>query len=430
MDSSSLLITWQRAFAISNSSKDLLSFRVKSNPKNPKLCPLIHLQAYIDRTKDLRTTRFLFTSAIPPYGCLGRERLGKWVKILIVESGANTSERIQSIRSVVASALLAKGVHVNEIMKQCNWATAHAFYKHYHLPAPGMSAQQFINDHEKIHAARTAKVKPAVNCPTFQLLDRLPHVSTVSMLHQPDTVTLATSRFTEHFATRPPCSETRRRYLLGLLRFRKKWVSDQPDLIAKTASELAHGFIHSQTAMKAPVQSKKASVSTTTSLVVTSSPVAVLPADLPSTSGNDDISPPPIPEVELVCTPSPLPPSPPTPPRISDFPSSQCPTPKLILSERDIVPITFSFRTLGAEVEISQQDDVSSSLLTELTPFTSDIDHFHAEAVDLVAKSVVNNIVDLTDHRYSIILNNLHIGFLPSNGFLPNPFRILLHRRN
>ena len=120
-----------KAFAVSNSSKDLLSFQVKSNPRNPKLCPLIHLEAYIDRTKNLRTTWFLFTSAIPPYSRLGREWLGKWVKILIVESGANTSERIQSTRSRVASALLAKGVRVDEIMKQCNWVTAHAFYKHY-----------------------------------------------------------------------------------------------------------------------------------------------------------------------------------------------------------------------------------------------------------------------------------------------------------
>ena len=148
------------------------------------------------------------------------------MKILIVESGANTSERIQSTRSVVASALLAKGVRVDKIMKQCNWVTAHAFYKHYHLPVPGMSAQQFMNDCEKIRAARTAKVKPAVNCPTFQLLDRLPNVSAVSTLHPPDPVSLATAHFAEHFAARPPCSEKRRQYLLGLLRFRKKWFSD------------------------------------------------------------------------------------------------------------------------------------------------------------------------------------------------------------
>ena len=145
-----------------NINSDLMRFYVCSTSMNPKLCPLLHLQEYIKHTEHLRTSCYLFMSSVEPFGKLSQQQLSKWVRSLLVAAGVQGSGKFQSVRSVVASALLTKGVPVDQILAKCHWKSAHAFYSNYHVQDPTLSPRAFRAAHLKLRTAMDNKVTPAI----------------------------------------------------------------------------------------------------------------------------------------------------------------------------------------------------------------------------------------------------------------------------
>ena len=173
------IVQLAKTYSITNLDGDLMSFTVKSNPHNEKLCPLVHLKAYIDRTQQCRTSRFLFISSLAPYGHLTQQRLTKWIRGLIISAGiTKTGGMLQSPRSAVSSELAARGVPIDQIMAHCKWNNACSFYRNYHLKGPNVPCSVFLQRQLKIRQAYVQGVKPNKAAePLEQLTQRPPNVN-------------------------------------------------------------------------------------------------------------------------------------------------------------------------------------------------------------------------------------------------------------
>ena len=110
---------------------------IQNFPEEPSICPVSLLNKYINLTKALcrdknidRPDRLWINTSLKPASLF---TLRNWVKeiIFLADPNADPTIRVHSIRSQVASHLLAYGFSVKEIMASMNWKSSSTFTKYY-----------------------------------------------------------------------------------------------------------------------------------------------------------------------------------------------------------------------------------------------------------------------------------------------------------
>lgn len=98
-----------------------------------EVCPGKTLLAYVDRTKDLRTTNNLFISFKKPYKVVTTQTLSRWIKSTLKDSGVDVSTfSAHSTRHAATSKAYKLGVNIDAIRKTAGWSgTSSTFGKFY-----------------------------------------------------------------------------------------------------------------------------------------------------------------------------------------------------------------------------------------------------------------------------------------------------------
>uniref|UniRef100_A0A1X7UE04 Tyr recombinase domain-containing protein n=1 Tax=Amphimedon queenslandica TaxID=400682 RepID=A0A1X7UE04_AMPQE len=101
---------------------------------NPKLCPVVSLQAYLERTEPLRKeeTSF-FLSFIKPHGAVTSSTIARWLRLTLELAGIDSSIfGTHFTRGASASAAARGGIITEYILKAADWSSESVFQRFYH----------------------------------------------------------------------------------------------------------------------------------------------------------------------------------------------------------------------------------------------------------------------------------------------------------
>jgi hypothetical protein len=102
--------------------------------KDKRICPLTCLKTYIKRTASLRKdVKQLFISYVKPHKAVVSTSIARWITYILRLAGIDTSTfRAHSTRSASTSKAIAQGIHLSDVLKAGNWASAKTFQRFYH----------------------------------------------------------------------------------------------------------------------------------------------------------------------------------------------------------------------------------------------------------------------------------------------------------
>ena len=109
---------------------------------SPKLCPVLALREYEQRSKDFRQSQpdnRLFISVRKPHLAVKPCTIGKWLKTIMSDAGIDTNIfTAHSSRGAATSKAKNIGVATADILKAANWSSESTFSRFYHrdIPAP------------------------------------------------------------------------------------------------------------------------------------------------------------------------------------------------------------------------------------------------------------------------------------------------------
>lgn len=118
----------------------------------PSICPAQTLIAYLDRTKELRKSDYLFIGLKKPHKAVCTQSLSRWIKRTLSECGIDARVfSAHSTRHAAASRARSLGVSVDAIRRTAGWSgnsnTFARFYNRTILANDDLSlAQAIIND--------------------------------------------------------------------------------------------------------------------------------------------------------------------------------------------------------------------------------------------------------------------------------------------
>ena len=107
-----------------------------SFPEDPNICVVKNLNAYLERTKDIRRDcNKLSLSLSSPHKEVSSATIARWVKGTLAESGIDTQTfSAHSTRSAATSLAKTKGLSISDIAKAAGWCNDHTFARHYNKP--------------------------------------------------------------------------------------------------------------------------------------------------------------------------------------------------------------------------------------------------------------------------------------------------------
>ena len=96
------------------------------------ICPLLCLEEYIERTKELRQDNVLFISTIKPHNPVGAQTMSRWIKTILEWAGIDvTLFKPHSTRHAASTAALKASIPLDEILKKAGWSSAKTFRRFY-----------------------------------------------------------------------------------------------------------------------------------------------------------------------------------------------------------------------------------------------------------------------------------------------------------
>ena len=96
------------------------------------ICPLLCLEEYIERTKELRLDNVLFISTIKPHKPVGAQTMSRWIKTILEWAGIDvTLFKPHSTRHAASTAALKASIPLDEILKKAGWSSAKTFRRFY-----------------------------------------------------------------------------------------------------------------------------------------------------------------------------------------------------------------------------------------------------------------------------------------------------------
>ncbi|CEG78937.1 hypothetical protein RMATCC62417_13469 [Rhizopus microsporus] len=108
------------------------------------LCPVRTLKAFVQRTKDVRTslekehTLFLayLSSDRTPAKSIRPKTVGRWLEDIMHDSGINTNKfKAHSLRSAANTKVVSLGVPIERVKLHANWSsTSNTFEDYYYRP--------------------------------------------------------------------------------------------------------------------------------------------------------------------------------------------------------------------------------------------------------------------------------------------------------
>ena len=103
---------------------------------DPKICPLVTLRAYLQRTQVLRKSEsHLFISYVKPHKGVSRDTISRWAKSVLDKSGIDSTQfTAHSTRAAAASKAKQKDIPLDVIMANIGWRSAETFRKFYDKP--------------------------------------------------------------------------------------------------------------------------------------------------------------------------------------------------------------------------------------------------------------------------------------------------------
>ena len=102
--------------------------------KSKSLCPIKHLQAYLEKTSALRGTHTqLLVSCRKPHNPVSTDALARWIKAVMDKARINTEiYGAHSTRAVsITSAAHRKNIDTNRILAASGWGNENIFSKFY-----------------------------------------------------------------------------------------------------------------------------------------------------------------------------------------------------------------------------------------------------------------------------------------------------------
>ena len=105
-------------------------------PPDRRLCVKRLIQAYVERTADLRQDEMsFFLSYVKPHGRVGIDTIARWIRSVMAEAGIDTDQfKAHSTRSASVSAAKCSFVPINEIVGMAGWSNERTFRKYYDKP--------------------------------------------------------------------------------------------------------------------------------------------------------------------------------------------------------------------------------------------------------------------------------------------------------
>ena len=108
-------------------------------PPEPKLCPMLTLQCYEERSGHFREasggSNPLFISVRRPHRPVKPSTLGHWLKSVMKLSGIDTSIfTAHSTRGAATSKAKVQGASIRDILKAANWSSQSTFCRFYDRP--------------------------------------------------------------------------------------------------------------------------------------------------------------------------------------------------------------------------------------------------------------------------------------------------------
>ena len=96
-----------------------------------KVCPVVCLEQYLDRTKTLRgNSDNLLICHSKPHRPASKDTVARWLKEVLPKAGIEGFDA-HSFRSASSSSLLRKGVPLNTILEKGGWTNAKTFHRFY-----------------------------------------------------------------------------------------------------------------------------------------------------------------------------------------------------------------------------------------------------------------------------------------------------------
>ena len=101
--------------------------------ENETLCPVKHLEQYIQKTRTLRgETQQVFISHSKPHAPVGKQTWSRWIKQTLSGAGIDvTRYTAHSTRAASCSAAAKMGLPLKTIMRAAGWTNAKTFTKFY-----------------------------------------------------------------------------------------------------------------------------------------------------------------------------------------------------------------------------------------------------------------------------------------------------------
>ena len=120
--------------ALSKQSRQRAHFFFPSLPDNQRLCPVIPLKTYEERTQPFRGKETkLLVAMIKPHKAISSSTVARWLKSLLEASGIDISIfSAHSVRGASSSAAASTGVSTAEILKAANQSSESVFQRFYY----------------------------------------------------------------------------------------------------------------------------------------------------------------------------------------------------------------------------------------------------------------------------------------------------------
>jgi hypothetical protein len=103
--------------------------------EDKKLCVVTMMDAYLNRTSELRQDDGLLISFVKPHRAVSGDTIRRWILDIMKGSGVNTNVfKAHSTRGAATSAALRNKVLIATILKAGMWRSENTFVKFYNRP--------------------------------------------------------------------------------------------------------------------------------------------------------------------------------------------------------------------------------------------------------------------------------------------------------
>ncbi|XP_052233741.1 uncharacterized protein LOC127846495 isoform X1 [Dreissena polymorpha] len=127
----------------SRPGKHLKPMYLKAYEGKMNVCVVKTLVEYLDRTKEIRNSQFLFITTTSPYKTASKSTISRWIKDIMRAAGVDEVFKPHSTRSAATSKASLVGLSLQHILDTAGWSNAKTFATFYQKTIVEPSSMQF-----------------------------------------------------------------------------------------------------------------------------------------------------------------------------------------------------------------------------------------------------------------------------------------------